>query len=719
MIAADTRKHEASVNELRMKINLMQSEIEGLTPAVNTAQRGESDCICSDVQSLDTVNTPADVGKGELSDEDPEELRSLVESLRRKLKDSMSNEMTTASELTRMQAVLIASNKKREAESAEMAVRMAAVEDISVAAVEVEVEAEAAAVSRTSSGLTILMGTESTEPINQNCHYKNKNANIASLHAEIGALTDDLTEAHRSQEVLVAVVSSRDAELAELKEDHSKVAAELTEILSQNEKLTSVCAELRRTISEREKKSDGRTPNSTGAAGAESELIADLQIQLAIKRVSENSLLLREMQELQEEVNDLQQEKSLNNDLAASLKIAGEKYAELAAAKIKLESSLEASNRTVVSLAGDIEVLRALVTDLYRNVSPDESVEFTNLRRRMTDAKINFKNETDNEDQERRFQSNLESWYGDLRVTSRPTSVDLGPDDSIAELDIEKLILESEEELVRVKEKRVGFKQYKLHRRECTDKVVEKSASAGRKREIAALLAQNCELEDKLFKSESARLLLTSEATASKRAGGAEKETDRLAGYSSHDSPLPTSLLERDALYIRGDFVASPADPDPDPDPADSTCSSVDHNHDQYHDQYHDHDQYEDHDGDQESLLVERIFSLENSAEVEKRKFEGRIQILLRASGMYDSTYSNFIAGTDQSDERWKEVVRAQSDIERKKVMTLKTCLMRFSSKLTADEVDELEDYGVVLAPRLNSRTRNKGLNLGSALCFI
>lgn len=711
MIAADTRKHEVSVHELRMKINLMQSEIEGLTPASNTAQRGELDRICSDVQSLDTVSSPAGEGKGESSDEDPEELRSLVESLRRKLKDSMSNEMTTSSELTRLQAILIASSKKRETECAEMAVRMAAVEVISVAAV--EAEAEAAAVSRMGSGLTILMGSETTDSVNDNCIYKNEDANTASLHAEIAALTDDLTEAHRSLEVFVAVVSSGDAELAELKEDRNKVAAELTEILSQNEKLTSVCGELRRTISEREKKSDRRTPNSTGAAAAESEVIADLQIQLAIKRVSENSLLLREMQELQEEVNGLQQEKSLNNDLAASLKIAGEKYTELAATKMIVESSLEASNRTVVSLAGDIEVLRALVTDLYRKVSPDESVEITDLRRRMTDAKINFNSETDNEDPDRRFQSNLESWYGDLRVPSRPTSVDLAPDDSIAELDIEKLILESEEELVRVKEKRVGFKQSKLLKRGCTDKVLEKSASAGRKREIAALLAQNCELEDKLFKSESERLLLTSEARASVRPGNAEneKETDRLTGDRSYDSPLPASPRERDALYVRGDFVASPADPDPDPDPADSTCSSADH--------YHDHDQYEEHDGEQDSLLAERIFSLENSAEVEKRKFEGRIQILLKASGMYDSTYSNFIAGTDQSDERWKEVVRAQSDIERKKVMTLKTCLMRFSSKLTADEVDELEDYGVVLAPRLSSRTRNRGLNLGSALCFI
>jgi hypothetical protein len=704
VIAADTRKHEDSVFELRKKIDLMQSEIEGLTSASNTAQRGDVDYIYSDLDCLEALNVSADEVKGESSGEDPEELRSVVESLRRKLKDSMSNEMTTASELTRLQAILMSSNKKREADCAESSVRKVALGDISSAAV----VTEAAAVSRMGSSLTVLMGSETTEDTDHNS--KDKDASVASLLAKIEVLADELTVAHKSQEALVAVVSSRDAELAALKEERSQVTVGLSEILSKNENLTSVCAQLRRTLGEREKESGRPTPSGTDtAATAESEVIKDLQIELAIKRVSENSLLLREMQELQEEVNALQQEKSLTNDLASSLKIAGEKYAELATSKMKVENSLEASNRTVVSLAGDVEVLRALVTDLYRKISPDKTSEITDLRRRMTEAKIKFNTEIEKEDLDRTFQSDAESWDGDLRVSSRTTSVDLGPDDTIAELDIEKLILESEEELMRVKEKRVGFKQSKHLRRECTDTVGEKSASAGRKREIAALLAQNHHLEDKLLESESERMVLTSEARAAERAGCAEKEkeTARMPRDRdrSYDSPRSADRHDSDALYIREDCVASPTDPDP----ADSTCSSTDH----------DHDQYEYQEREQDSHLVERIFALENSAEVEKRKFEGRIQILLKASGMYDSTYSNFIAGTDHSDDRWREVVRAQSDIERKKVMTLKTCLMRFSSKLTSDEVDELEDYGVVLAPRSKPRSRNGGLNLGSALCFV
>jgi hypothetical protein len=349
------------------------------------------------------------------------------------------------------------------------------------------------------------------------------------------------------------------------------------------------------------------------------------------------------------------------------------------------------------------------VTDLYRKISLDKTPEISDLRRRMTDAKIKFITETENEDTNRIFQSDAESWDGDLRASSRTTSVDLGPNDSLAELDIEKLILESEEELMRVKEKSVGFKKFKQLRRDCTDKMGEKGASSCRKREIASVLAQNHQLEDKLFKSESERLLLTSDARTAGRVGCAEKEkeTERIPRerHRSDHSPRIADRRDSDAVCIRDDSVASPTDPDP----ADSTCSSTDH----------DHDQYEYQEGEQDSHLVERIFALENSAEVEKRKFEGRIQILLKASGMYDSTYSNFIAGTDHSDDRWREVVRAQSDVERKKIMTLKNCLMRFSSKLTTDEVDELEDYGVVLAPRSNPRSRIGGLNLGSALCFV
>lgn len=701
LIAADTRKHEDSVYEFRKKIDLLQSEIEGLTSASNTAQRGDIDYIYGDEESFEAQNIAADEGLGESNSEELEELRSLVESLRRKLKDSMSNEMTTASELTRLQAILMAS-KKREADCAVMALRTAAIEDISGAAV--EADTEAAAVSRMSSDHTILMGSETSVLTGHNGTDKDKDT--ASLLARIVELTDELAIAHKSQGVLEAVVSSRDAELAALKEERSQVTAGLSEILSQNEKLTSVCDELKRTISEkeREKEFHRHTSNGIGASTAESEAIEDLQIQLAIKRVSENSLLLKEMQDLREEVDALQHEKSLNTDLAVSLTIAGEKYAELFAAKTKVENSLEASNRTVVSLAGDVEVLRELVTDLYRKVAPDKTVEITDLRRRMTDAKIKFDSEIDNEDLDGAFHSDVESWDEDLRVSSRSTSADLGPVDSTGELDIEKLILESEEELLRVKEKRVGFKQSKLLRRDCTDKVGEKSASVSRKREIAALIAQNFQLEDKLFKSESERLLLTVGVRAAESGGSAENETDRQPIDRSYDSPRPADPHNRDALYIGEDCAASS-----DPDPADSTCSSTDHDQDQDRDQ----------DRDQESHLVERIFALENSVEVEKRKFEGRIQILLKATGMYDSTYSNFIAGTDHSDDRWKEVVRAQSDIERKKVMTLKTCLMRFSSKLTADEVDELEDYGVVLAPRSNPRSRNRGLNLGSALCFV
>lgn len=695
VIASDTRKHENSEIEFRKQIILLQNEIHGLNSITNTTRITDVDYVCGDLGGNPASDAPAEEGKCESCEGEIEELRSLVESLRRKLKGSMANEMATAGELIKLRAVLISTNSKHDAECAKLAVWTAAVETSGAA------EAEAVGVARGEP----VTGTMMSPALYGELSSNDTVANAVFLQSKIDLLMEELRVAHKSYEVLLAEAESKDAELDALRVERTQVAAGLCEILSQNEKLTSACAELRRTMSEREKESNRRhaTNSSTAHAESESDVIKDLRIQLSIKRISENGLLLREMQDLQEEVRSLQQENSLLTDLQESVKIGGAKYAELSMSKSTLEDSLVLSNSTVATLTGEAEILKVLVVDLFRNIPSNKCPETVSLRRRITDLKIKIEPEKTVEDQERKFQNDLES-------------SDSGPENSIIESDIEKQILGSEEEVMRMKERREGLKKSKLLIHDSSDKV--EGMGVSRRREIAALRALNRDLEERLLTAE--RLLVAAEAKAAERAESSEEEeedederccmfkdrTEHLSRDGSKGTERSAdSLHDKDALYIDGnrdrDRVLSTALSHPTshahPRSTDSATSCSDQGRD--------------------SQLVQRIFALENAAEMEKRKFEGRIRILLKLSGMYDSTYSNFIAGSDHSDDRWKEVVRAQSDLERKKVMTLKTILMRFTSKLTADEVDELEDCGVILAPR--SRPRNRGLNLGSALCFV
>ena len=90
------------------------------------------------------------------------------------------------------------------------------------------------------------------------------------------------------------------------------------------------------------------------------------------------------------------------------------------------------------------------------------------------------------------------------------------------------------------------------------------------------------------------------------------------------------------------------------------------------------------------SALEDQLREAESFGEQERHRHENQVIQLLKIVGIYDSS-------VDPLDESWVHLFRIQMDEERIKIMTLKNCLMRFTSKLTTVDNGLLRGAGIIL----------------------
>lgn len=108
------------------------------------------------------------------------------------------------------------------------------------------------------------------------------------------------------------------------------------------------------------------------------------------------------------------------------------------------------------------------------------------------------------------------------------------------------------------------------------------------------------------------------------------------------------------------------------------------------------HDNLEDVFQSKISTFIERIIELEDGQEMVQIQHEEQIINFLKASGIYSKSgydKNNFVNNNDI----WIDLFRRQLDDERIKIHTLKSCLMRFSDKLTKADNNMLLDAGIIL----------------------
>ena len=513
------------------------------------------------------------------------------------------------------------------------------------------------------------------------------------MAADTAVMRNDLTEARGKYSTLEEKCSAQDKKLSEERTEHGQLKDEMHELQRQHVELESLCAHQKSVIADNER----NRAISVADGVVEADVLKELRVQLTIKKLSEDSVLLGEIKELEDEVARLSNVDERNEQLLLSLSEAKGRISRLITEKEDITGHhLASSERLIESHCADISKLEEVILDIYRemlNIHTEHGF-IEKIQNKMTAANIGWEVITYNKGD---FLHLIE-WDSSSTSSPVPNTAEEGHD--IA--DIDRLIMESDEALLRVKEKRGEFKQSRQSKRVALDKLGSgKERGLSRKRGAPLEHAMRNELKEDLFKSDHDPIVeeVQGDVQAVSR-GVTHSDSDEHNPFrlhcvgAAHCSAFDRSILEmqNSAHLIAEEKERECASDGPHDDPSRSSGR-----------------------GDLSGLVERSNISI--SAAAAKQKFENRTKLLLKSLGMCNDTYSNFMACTDQTDEKWEEAVRIHSDAERKKMMTLKSCLMRFSSKLTPDELYDLEDFGIFLAPR--GGQRNSGLRLGSALCFV
>ena len=91
------------------------------------------------------------------------------------------------------------------------------------------------------------------------------------------------------------------------------------------------------------------------------------------------------------------------------------------------------------------------------------------------------------------------------------------------------------------------------------------------------------------------------------------------------------------------------------------------------------------------STLEGLLKEAESYSSLERQRHENQVIQLLKIVGIYDE------ASADPLDSYWIDLFRIQMDEERTKIMTLKNCLMRFTSSLSTADNGLLRGAGIIL----------------------
>ena len=91
------------------------------------------------------------------------------------------------------------------------------------------------------------------------------------------------------------------------------------------------------------------------------------------------------------------------------------------------------------------------------------------------------------------------------------------------------------------------------------------------------------------------------------------------------------------------------------------------------------------------STLEGLLKEAESFSSLERQRHENQVIQLLKIVGIYDD------ASADPLDSYWIDLFRIQMDEERTKIMTLKNCLMRFTSSLSTADNGLLRGAGIIL----------------------
>jgi hypothetical protein len=470
---------------------------------------------------------------------------------------------------------------------------------------------------------------------------------------EVQILNTELSHERELKAALELQLTRNKAEMELLTTDKIRALTDLKAVVIEKERLEASRAHLLSVISTMGKE----------AALSECETIKDLRVQLSINRVSQNTLLLDEISVLESEIDRLQGVESASTKVSLTLRDVQSELVELKKEKNVLEKELGSVRNTVTTLEGKLAGMTS------SPVSPSRTV--TSGGNHVQSAHTTQNNVENN------HQLRADEGFSDCADRNHDIDAVLSAfetEEHLNESDIEKQIMQAEEDIIRVKEKRVEFQQYKHSKRF--------SQGVGNEKEIM-------ERNENSSPSLISTTLIDSDAT--------QLELNIPAIHGAHQS----AQRNKKNLHLISDL-------DPKGGLNDDLTDST----------YFD---YGTHSPKSLTMSVHNAHDVRDSAidgnmSTEKSVFERRMRSLLRSLGMNEHAYSKFMSCNDHSDEKWDDIVRILSDSERKKFMILRSCLIRFSAKLTPSEIDDLEDCGIVLGPRISPR--KMGLNLGSALCF-
>lgn len=608
------RKHEDAVNAYSNKIQALEAEIESLNSSkqISVLQNGELD------NGDDTINVIDDSEqKREQETADNEEnirLRKDIEVYQHKLKASMASEIGSATEVIRLQALV--------------------------------------------SSTLHTVETDNVTAANKALLLVQANAD------EVQKLNTELSHERDLKAALELQLARNKAEMELLNTDKIKALTDLKAVVIEKERLEASRADLLSVISTMGKK----------AALSECETIKDLRVQLSINRVSQNTLLLDEISVLESEIDRLQDIEANSAKVSLTLKdvqselveakndknVLLKELTDLKKEKKVLEKELGSARNNVTTLEGKVDSMTSSPVSPSRTVTSEGNhVQPTHITQNNVENNHHLRAD--------------ESLDG---CADRNHDIDavlsaFEAEEHLNECDIEKQIIQAEEDIIWVKEKRVEFQQYKHSKRF--------SQGVGNEKEIMKRTENSSPflISNTLIESDATQLVLNIPAMH-----GAQQSVQR----------------NKKNIHVISDL-------DPKGGPIDDLTDST----------YFD---YGTHSPKSLTMNVHNVHNvaIDGNMSTEKSVFERRMRSLLRSLGMNEHTYTKFMSCNDHSDEKWDDIVRILSDSERKKFMILRSCLIRFSSKLTPSEIDDLEDCGIVLGPRISPR--KMGLNLGSALCF-
>lgn len=493
---------------------------------------------------------------------------------------------------------------------------------------------------------------------------------LVKLNAdEVQRLIVELANERESKAALELQLTRNTAEIKQLNDEKIKATSSFKEMLSEKETLEINRAHLLSTISTMSKE----------AASSECETIKDLRVQLSINKLSQNNLLLDEIQVLESELDRLHDVEVVGLKASSALKDSQKELFDLKKAKNVLWKELGSTQNTVTTLKEQIKILSEQKEKQIQVVSTHNSQNNSENH-----ANRNGHHQTQSDDSKLNGCADRNHRIDDLLGTFE--------DENLNEFEIEKLILEAKEDVLRVKEKRTEFQQYKQSKRFSlaagNDKEKEKEMSR-RKDNGSPLLDSNIHIDTDTIQCKTNILPLQGANQGSNQGSNHHVKAPLLIPGLDPSGCLNLNSSSTDSTYFHFTTHSTTSATSTAATASTSATASATNGH---------------------------IVAADGSLNTEKSIFEKRMCSLLKSLGINEHIYTNFLSYNDQSDEKWNDIVRMLSDNERKKIMIVRGCLIRFSSKLTPSEIDELEDIGIVLGPR--SSPRKMGLNLGSALCF-